>query len=196
MKNNRTIATLKAIAAMIGVGILCHSALGQTVTVTNPAPAMPSFSSGVQEIYDAFGSSTNYGVVVGGMRATTGNRNIVFADLVYNVSQNVGIVIGYDYLTGGPKQVNLVRGGVTLSAPIHILKQFGFTNVVMTPFASGLVATGGGSASTILAAGDKVDVYSFKGFDLGVGVIWEKRSNAGYYNGSYLGGFGCLSKGF
>jgi len=197
MKFNRWTLGLAAVAAVT----LATAVRAQTVTVTNPAPAMPSFSSGLQEIYDSVTVSTNYAVAFGGGRATTGSRNLVFADYIYNVSQNIGIVIGGDHLwtskkSGVPSQSNLVKGGITLSALIYPLKNFGFTNVAMTPFANGLVATGSGTASTLICAGDKISIVTFSGWNFGLAGMWEDRSNAGYWTAKYVCGMIDLSKGF
>jgi len=177
-------------------------ASAQTVTVTNPAPAMPSFSSGLQEIYDSVTVSTNYAVALGGGRATTGNRNLAFADYVYNVSENVGLVLGYDYLwtakaAGVPSQANLVKGGITLSAKIYPLKNFGLTNTAVTPFANVLLATGNGSASEIITAGGKLNIATFGGgWNLSAVGFWETRKDAGYWTASYVCGALAVSKGF
>ena len=210
MKNKSTLLKVSLLSIVCAMGCYTQAQVaappaidpaGTTViTATNAAP-MPSFSSGLQEIYDTVTVSTNYAFAAGYMRATTGNRNLGYADYVYNVSQNIGLVIGYDYLwtakkSGVPSQANLVKGGLTISATIAPLKNFGLTNVLMKPFATGLVATGAGQASTILTAGDEVDLVTFHGWDFGLALQWESRQDAGFWDGKYLGGFGVIKKGF
>jgi len=180
---------------------VCPKAHAQSVNITNPAPAMPSFSSGLQQIYDVITVSTNYAVAIGGGRATTGNRSLAYADYIYNVSQNVGLVIGGDHLwtskkSGIPAQSNLVKGGVTLSALIYPLKNFGLTNVCMTPFANLLVASGSGQVSEIITAGDKLNLVTFSGWNLGVIGFYENRIGAGYWTGKYICGGLEVNKGF
>ena len=184
------------VVAALFVGGLVASA--QT-TNTNP-PA--SFSNGLQMIYDSVAVSTNYAFAFGAGRATTGNRNLGYADYIYNVSQNVGLVIGYDYLwtaksKGIPSQANLVKGGITLSAKIYPLKNFGLTNTAVTPFANVLLATGNGSASEIITAGAKLIVATFGGgWNLSAIGFYETRKDAGYWTASYVCGGLALSKGF
>ena len=178
----------------------CTKAHAQDVTVTN-AQTMPSLSSGLQQIYDAATSSTNYGVAIGGGRSTTGQKNVAFAELLYNFTPSVGMLIGYDYLwtgkqAGVPGQANLVKGGLNLQADLHPLKQYGFTNFTVTPFGFALVASGNGGVSEIMGAGVKTQLYTFKGFNLNGGVLYEDRTGAGYWNGRYVGGFLAITRGF
>lgn len=174
----------------------------QQVNVTNAvAGQMPSFNSGLQEIYDAATSATNYALVFGGGRSTTGQRSLAFADLGYNFNQNVGLVIGYDYLWASQHlnqaaQANLVKGGINLQANLQPLKNFGLTNFTVTPYAFALVATGNGNVSEILGGGIKTTIYSFKGFDLAGGLLYEDRTGAGFWDGKYVAGFIGLTKGF
>lgn len=187
------------VCAMFGIATLFScTAKAQTVITTNAAPAMPSFSTGLQEIYDSVTISTNYAVVVGGARSTTGSKNVAFADYCYNFSQNVGLLIGYDYCwsKGQVSTANLVRGGINLQANLYPLKQFGFTNFMVTPFGSAAVASGNGTVGNILSTGAKTILATWKGFTVNLGVIYEKRSNEGYWNGSYVGGFFAIAKGF
>lgn len=189
--------------AMAALLFGAFKANGQEVIVTNPAPAMPSFSSGLQQIYDAATSSTNFGLVTGYARSTTGNRNVGFAELGYNFDsvQALGLVIGYDYCwtskqSGIPSQANLVKGGIQLKADVKPLKQFGLTNFTVTPFGFALVASGNGNVSEIIGGGAKTTVATFKGINLNLGVLYENRTGAGYWDGRYLGGFFAMTKGF
>lgn len=188
-----------AVAALFVSGLIASAQTNAPVASTNP-PA--SFSSGLQMIYDSVAVSTNYALAFGGGRATTGNRNLAFADYVYNVSENAGLVLGYDYLwtakaAGVPSQANLVKGGITLSAKIYPLKNFGLTNTAVTPFANVLLATGNGSASEIITAGGKLNIATFGGgWNLSAVGFWETRKDAGYWTASYVCGALAVSKGF
>ena len=183
------------------VALWAFAVPAQTVVTTN-AQTMPSFSNGLQEIYDSVAVSTNYAFAFGGGRATTGNRDLGFADYIYNVSQNVGLVLGYDYLwtakrAGIPSQANLIKGGITLSALIYPLKNFGLTNVAVRPFANALVATGNGSASEIVTAGGKFNFVTFGGgWNFGGVGFWETRKDAGYWTADYICAALELDKGF
>ena len=166
-----------------------------------PTQPAPSLSAGLQQIWDAASVSTNFAAAFGGGRATSGNKNLAFAEFCYNFNANVGLVVGYDYLwtareAGIPSSANLVKGGLTLHAPIKPLKQFGFDKFTVVPFGFMLVATGNGSASEVMGGGLQTKILSFKGFNLNTGVIYEKRTDAGYWNGNYVAGFLGISKGF
>jgi hypothetical protein len=198
MKNKSTLLKVSLLAGILAMGC---SAQAQTVTITNPVPAMPTFSGGLQQIYDAATGATNYGLVIGGGRSTTGQRSLAFADLAYNFTPSVGLVVGYDYLWASkhlnqPSQANLVKGGVNLQANLQPLKNYGFTNFTVTPFGFALVATGSGTVSEILGTGVKTTVTTFKGFNLNVGVMYEHRTGAGFWDGNYVTAFTALSRGF
>jgi hypothetical protein len=155
----------------------------------------PSISGGIQEIGQAIAASTNWTVVSGYGRSTSGNRNLAFFDVAYNFNENVGIVAGYDYLwsKGQQSQANIVKGGITLSATIHPFAFVGstfLTNVVATPFAADLLATPSGNNNSgignIVTAGVNFDVLSFKNFELVSGLQYENRMGQGYWSGNYL----------
>jgi len=201
MKTKSYVPFLLALLILAILFFQCGRVHAQTVLVTNPAPAMPSFSSGLQQIYDSVTVSTNYAIATGYGRATTGNRNLAFADYIYNVSQNVGMVAGYDYLwtskaSGIPSQANMVKGGISFSADLHPLKNYGLTNFIVTPFANGLVASGSGGVSEILTVGGKTVLVTFIGWNLNLCGFYEKRTGSGYWDAAYVCGAVAFSKGF
>ena len=182
----------------IGIGLLIlASASLEVLAQTNTTP---TFQAGAQQIYDAVTTSTNFGLALGGGRSTTGNRNLAYGDFVYNVSQAVGLVIGYDYLwtstKGVPAQANLVKGGLTIQAPLQPFKNVGWTNVVVTPYAFALVATGNGSMSQILGGGINYKLTEWKGFKFNVGLLYEQRTDAGYWDAKYIAGTLAITHGF
>ena len=167
------------------------------IVATNPAPA-PTISGGIEEIAAAIGSSTNWTIVTGAGRGLKGNKNVAFADLAYSFNQNVGLVGGVDYLWAPHQNVdsseNVVKGGVTLKAPIHPFTFLGssggfLTNVIAEPFGAYLIATPTGgsqdSVATITTLGINFDLAKLKNFELVAGLQYESRSGAGYYDGNY-----------
>lgn len=198
MKNKNKTFTGLMIVLVIGLTVGLPKQMLKAQTITNaPSP----LSSGLQQIYDAATSSTNFGVAIGGGRSTIGQRSLAFADLAYNFNQNVGLLIGYDYLTASkhlnqPSQANLVKGGLNLQVDLKPFKNFGLTNFTLTPFGFALMASGNGNVSEILGGGVKTKILSFKGVDLNAGVLYEDRTGAGFWNGRYVAGFLALSKGF
>ena len=157
----------------------------------------PSFTAGLDEMASAVSSATNWTILGGAGRATTGNRDIAFGAVAYNFNQNVGIVAGVDTLWAPhqnvEQQVNVVKGGVILSAPIHPFAFIGSTfatNIVGTPFVSALVASPSGGSSdsvaTIGTAGINFDLVSFKNFELVAGGQYETRSGSGFWDGNYV----------
>lgn len=197
MKFNKWTLGLAAVAVMCA----CSAVRAQQVTTTNAVAPMPSFSQGFQAIYDSVAGGTNYGFVTGYARATHGNRSVAFAEIPYNFNSVVGAIIGYDYCwtskkSGIPAQANLVKGGLNLQTDLYPLKQIGFSNFKITPFAFALVASGNGVVSEIMGGGAKTTVATWKGLNFNLGVLYESRIGAGYWDGRYLGGFAAITKGF
>lgn len=181
---------MKTIQKLILAAILCCG-LSTVKADTNS----PSISGGIQEIGQAIAASTNWTVIGGYGRATAGNRNLAFADAAYNFNQNVGIVAGYDYLwsKGQVSQANIVKGGITLSAPIHPFAFLGstfLTNTIATPFVSDLLATPSGNNNSgignIVTGGVNFDIVSFKNFELVSGIQYENRMGQSYWDGNYI----------
>ena len=180
------------------IGLLCLFAVGaraQTNQVPNLLPD-PSFSAGLQEMASAVANSTNWTILGGIGRATTGNRDIAFGAVAYNFNENVGILAGVDTLwaphQSQQQQVNVLKGGITLSAPIHIFAFVGstfLTNVIASPFGMALVATPSGgsknSIATIAGGGFNFDLVGFKNFELVAGVDYESRTGSGFWDGTY-----------
>ena len=197
MKNKSQIVPL-TFALLTAISLFSCQANAQTAVATTNPPA--SFSSGLQMIYDSVAVSTNYAVALGGGRATTGNRNLAFADYIYNVSQNVGLVVGYDYLWSSTKgvqsQANIVKGGITLSAVIYPFKNFGYTNLYVTPFANVLMASGSGTVSEIVTAGGKLDFAHVGSWNIGAVAFYEDRIGAGDWTAKYICGGIEANKGF
>ena len=158
------------------------------------AAAPTSISDTFSTLMGQIASGTNLNAVVGAGRALKGNKNLYFADVAYGFNANVGLVAGVDRLTspGFANENNIVKGGITLQAQIHPFTFIGSTwatNVVGNPYAAALVAspTGGSSDSigTIIVTGISFDVYAVKNWELILGVAYETRSGAGYYDGGY-----------
>lgn len=158
------------------------------------------YSSQAQSVSDDFSKlagdiagSTNWTVIWGAGRATKGNRDLAFGAVAYNFNQNVGVVAGMDTLWAPDKhQNNVVKGGITLSAPIHPFAFLGSTfatNIVGTPFVAALVAAPSGGSSdavaTIGSVGVNFDIVRFKNFELVAGAQYETRSGSGFWNGNY-----------
>jgi len=197
MNTTRPLITIVLLFALALAIFSCNRAGAQTVIVTN-AQTMPGFSAGLQMIYDSVTVSTNYAVIAGAVRSTTGSRNIGFVDYAYNFSQNVGLVLGYDYCTshGHASVANLIKGGISLQASIAPFKQFGITNFCIVPFGSVVIATGNGVVGEIVSGGAKAVIASYKGFNFNLGALYESRTGEGYWDGRYVGGFVAASKGF
>lgn len=179
---------MNKLKSLIGLAIL-SLALSTHAQTNSP---VPSFSVGLREMADAVSSSTNWTVVAGAGRSTTGSKNLAFGDVCYAFNDNVGAVIGYDYLWGhGASEFNSVKGGLTLQATIHPLAFIGSTfatNIVGTPFVGALVATPktGDNIGLITTAGINFDVFRFKNFSLDAGAQYENRTGQGGWNGNYI----------
>jgi hypothetical protein len=186
IKTKKLIMKLKLLF-ILGLTVLaCIESQGQTTNTTPPA----TFASGVQTIYDSLAGSTNWGGAFGFARATTGNKSVGFADALYNFNSTVGALVGYEYLySGNVHTANLVKGGLNLQADLQPLKQFGFTNFTVTPFAFALVASGNGVVSEIVGGGAKTKIYQWaNGIAINAVVLYENRTGSGYWDGRYVGG--------
>ena len=165
-----------------------------------PQLADPSISGGLQQIYDAALGSTNFVVALGGGRSTKGKNNLAFADYIYNFNQNVGAVLGYDYLwsnvKGTPTSLNFVKGGLNVKAEIAPLKGIA-PNFKVTPFGAILIDTSGGQVGQIVVAGADYHIGIAKGWNFNVGGFYENRTGGNTaYDGAYICGHIAVSKGF
>lgn len=169
-------------------------------------------STNLPDIYDSIGSvlntlgvssnPSNYAVATFGGRSFSGDQWAAGAVVIENVtaSGSVGVVAGIDYLWGGGKigSANVVSGGVTIKAPAHPLTFLSAdTNswthkVTVTPYVIEMVATplnGTGSADgglgSISRAGVNLDLVNIKGWELGAGIDYGKRTGTGNYSGNW-----------
>ena len=182
----------------------CAHAYGQEVNVTNPVP-MPAMkdatlSGGLQQVYDSLAGSTNFAIVISGGRGVKGDKNLAFADYVYNLSGNVGLVLGYDAIraSGNNTTYNFVKGGLQLKADIYPLKNFGLTDFKVTPFAAILMSSHDGSVGEIIVAGASHRWALSKSWGFNVGGFYENRTggNDSSLNGVYICGFAAFSRNF
>jgi len=169
-------------------------------------------STNLPDIYDSIGSvlntlgvssnPSNYAVATFGGRSFSGDQWAAGAVVIENVtaSGSVGVVAGIDYLWGGGKigSANVVSGGVTIKAPAHPLTFLSAdTNswthkVTVKPYVIEMVATplnGTGSADgglgSISRAGVNLDLVNIKGWELGAGIDYGKRTGTGNYSGNW-----------
>ena len=175
---------------------------------TNEVPNLLGSSDGIlQQVWDSTAGSTNFAIVAGGGRGLTGNKNLVFADAVYDLSQNAGLIIGYDNLFSNDKRMgsssaSVVKGGLNLKADLYPLKRFGFGKFKVTPFAAYLVATPTGGTSNnggiaqIALVGADYETAPFWGIRAHIGGFYENRTGQGNWDGNYICGHVAISKGF
>ena len=202
--------------AAIGAAFLITSANAQTNAPTVMPPftstltSDPTISGGLQEIYNAALGSTNFAVALGGGRSLKGGNTLLFADYIYNFNNNVGLVLGYDYLRSSTplvdvkaktasiiSQANFVKGGLNVKATIQPLKSL-LPNFYVTPFASILITTRSGAVGQIIVAGADWESPLFWGIRAHIGGGYESRSggNGDPFNGGYAFGHIAISKGF
>lgn len=168
--------------------------------ITNSSPVSPSFSQGAQIMLDSVLHATNWTVVGGygrSLESSTklGNKNVAFAAVAYNFTENVGLIAGYDTLWSGSgatksSTFNALKGGLSLQLPTHPFAFVGstfLTNVVATPFVADLLATpkSGDAIGNIVTAGINFDLWAVKNFEIVGGVQIEKRTGQGDWDGKY-----------
>src|SRR5256885_3671893 len=163
---------------------LCTLAQAQTTS--------PTVLGGVEEIAGAIGSATNWPATSGYGKSMNGGGNLVFADLAYNFNQNVGVILGIDNVYGGGRSDwNDVRGGISLSLPVHPFTFLGGTNfltrITATPFVADLLATprSGNAIGNVVVTGAKIDLWNFRNFNLGILGAYENRQGQGDRDGHY-----------
>lgn len=172
------------------IGALLLVAATGTAQTTN---GNSTLLGGIGEIGSALATATNWTVTAGYGHALKGNGSLGFADLAYNFSENVGVVLGVDNMFGGGKsEWNDVRGGVSLSLNLHPFAFIGGTNFLTrmnaTTFVADLMATprNGNAIGNILVTGVAFDLFRVKNFDVGFLAAWEQRSGQGDASGKYL----------
>lgn len=178
---------------------LCLAGYSQT---TSSSPIVsPSFSQGAQIMLDSVLHATNWTVVGGygrSLESSTklGNKNVAFAAVAYNFTENVGLIAGYDTLWSGSgatksSTFNSLKGGLTLQLPTHPFAFIGstfLTNVVATPFAGDVLATpkNGDAIGNIVTTGINFDLFAIKNFEVVSGFQYEKRTGQGDWDGNYI----------
>lgn len=169
------------------------------VPTADQLPALnPSLSGGLQQIWDATATSTNFAVAVGAGRGLKGDKNLAFADYCYNLNNNVGLILGYDAIrAGGTTTYSFVKGGLQLKADIYPLKNFGLTTFKVTPFAALLINSGSGNVGQIVVAGASHRFTLTKNWGLNLGGFYENRTGGkSITDGVYLCGMLALSRNF
>lgn len=170
---------------LIGVGLLALTVIN-TQAQTNTG----SFLSGLTTMEQAVTSGTNWSIVGGYGHSLKGNNSLEFGDVAYAFNDNLGAIVGYDALQGsGVSLYNSVKGGLTLKTQIFPLAWTGIAaleKIPGQPFVGDLIATAkDGSIGNIVTTGINFNVYSFKNFNLDLGVQYELRAGEGVFNGNY-----------
>jgi hypothetical protein len=171
----------------------------------------PTTIGGITEILSSAGlitDPTNYAIVpFVGIKAD-GKQFAAGLLAVENVNNNLGVVLGFDSLWGGGKigSANIISGGVTLKQQTHPLSFIStnsfFQNLAVTPYAVALVGTplngtsNDGGLAAIGRVGAQIDIYNFKGWEIGVGADYGNRVGAGNYSGNWFDGIVSIRKGF
>lgn len=171
----------------LGVVLVATVIHADTNTIT-----APTLMGGISEIGDAIATATNWTATVGYGRALKGNTSLGFADVAYNFNQNVGVIVGLDYVHQAQQSDwNDVRGGISLSLPMHPFSFIGGTNfltkLVATPFVADLLATprSGAAIGNLVVTGAKVDLWNVGNFNLGLLGAYEHREGQGSADGNY-----------
>ena len=187
------------------------SARAQSVTVTNIVyetnyVATPGNTntyaqlSGLSAIWQDVKGATNYAIapyLTYAPKAPTKFGGGILG--IYNVNNYVGAAIGLDWLGG----FSLVSGNIELKLPVKPLANYGYTNLIATPFAIGGIATpysgagqANGSLASIEGVGASVDFAHLWGGTFGVGGALVNWTSSGAYSGKHYQAFVKWSRGF
>jgi hypothetical protein len=184
---------MKTLLAAIALIALTFSVQAQTAT--------PSFTAGLTQMEQAITSGTNWSIAGGYGHSTTGNNSLAFGDVIYDINDSLGAVVGYDALSGsGTTLYNSIKGGMTLKTQIYPLAWTGvaaLAKIPAQPFGGDLVATSkDGSVGNIVTTGINFNIYSFSRYTIGAGVQYENRTGEGVFNGNYLCFHAAFSRSF
>lgn len=188
----------KIAGVIVGLSLIggVMSASAQTVTTNQVPNLMPPSNNPVTQGFEAIGQaivgSTNWTAAAFGGVDTTGSKYIIGAEVAYGFNQYVGLVAGVEdlFAKGHQSQFSAVKGGITLSYPLHPFSFLGstaLTNIVADPFISDQIATPSGNANlgNLLVYGINFNITSFSNFELVGGVDYETRTGQGYWDGDY-----------
>jgi uncharacterized protein YegP (UPF0339 family) len=192
---------MKTAAVAIIKSLFCLAVLFISIPATAQTNTPPDFYGKFMGIAEDLGKAP-WSIVTGYGRGLKGNKSVAFGALAYNFNENVGIILGEDYLWRGNSGFwNNIKGGITLQLKAHPFAFIGstpLTNVVATPFVTECVATPRGSANlgNVMTAGVNFEVYAFANFAVDLGVQMENRVGQDYYSGNYLLGHVGLTRKF
>lgn len=181
------------------IGLLLATAFGVQAQTNNTAgPVTPNLFGGtLGNIAAAFQSGT-WAAGGGYERGATGNKNIASAEIAYNFTNGIGLLLGNDVLFGkGKPQQESVKGGVTLQGVIHPFAFIGstaLTNMPATVAVSDVIATpnNGNAIGNIVVTSIafhivNVNIFGLNNFDLKIAPNYENRSGQGNWSGNYFG---------
>ena len=193
-------AILIGLAALLLAGITCQAQGTNLISDIGNVLGDVGLSS----------NPSNYAAAIFVGRSLTKNQTTAGLVVIENVNNNVGIAAGIDHLWGGGStdSANIVAGGLTLKAATHPLTFLSSdTNswthsLTLTPYAIALVGTpingtgNNGGLCAVNRAGANVDIYNFKGWELGAGMDYGNRVGAGNYSGNFIDAIFTIRKGF
>jgi len=161
----------------------------------------PTTGGILQDVKGSLGNITNYAFapyLTYAPKAPTKYGGGILA--LYNVNNYVGAGVGVDWLG----HFNLASGNVTLKVPTHPIAFLhwgwnpSFTPNVLAgvgvPFGGAKQSNGG--VSGIAGVGGNLDLFDWKGFNLGAGAELINWSSADAYSGKHYEVFLDIHKGF
>ena len=224
MKNKTLVPFNRAtfIIALLSIAMIlsCRPSHAQTIitvhpdgtSTTNVVPAKTQSWQDIGSFLGALGISTNPTNYAAATGVGFGPHNELswWLMVTMNVNNYLGTVIGVDHLWYGGKvgSANIVSGGLTLSVATHPLQWFSSDtngwayNFKAIPFTAALVGSplngtsNDGGLCAINRLGVNLDLYSFKGWELGAIVDWGNRIGAGNYSGNWWDLGVSVRKGF
>ena len=173
--------------------------------ISLPSSLSPTISGGLQQVMNAALASTNFAVAVGGGRSVKANHDLLFADYLYNFvssgSTKAGFLLGFDEIADNmkfsSKNINFVKGGLSVQTTITPLANWGFTNFMISPFASVLIDSGNGQVGQIVVAGGNYTIAIKSGWAFNLMGFYENRTGGDTTtDGAYVCAAIAISKGF
>jgi hypothetical protein len=195
---------ITAVAALLAIGFTARAQTSTNADIYDNIGAVLG-NLGLSSHPTNYAAATFLGHSIKGQQLSAGQV------VVENVNNNIGVAAGIDHLWYGGKtgSANVVAGGITLKAPAHPLTFLSSdTNswthkFTVSPFAIALVGTpingtgnANGGLASITRAGLNFDLANIKGWELGAGIDWGKRTGAGNYSGDWADVSLSIRKGF
>lgn len=151
----------------------------------------------IQDVANAI-TGTNAAIDFEALRGLKGNKDIFAGTYIYNMTTNAALLVSYDqeYTTANvpnSRSTSLLKGGLSLGTTFRPLENwFSITNFVVKTGVyeeAGTETSGPNVGDAINVAGWYGDTgfHLYKSVYLHIGMLYQNRTQQGYFGGNYFG---------